>query len=44
MKTEGIDPDRLRLCAICTVCSRAFIKEVNDMNDLLTKPLAETAT
>jgi len=41
MKEAGIDPNRLRICAICTVCSRAFIKEVNDMNDRLTRQLAE---
>ncbi|WP_028325375.1 hydrogenase iron-sulfur subunit [Desulfatirhabdium butyrativorans] len=32
MKAEGIDLHRLRLTAICTVCNRAFLKEVNDMN------------
>jgi len=35
MKERGIDPRRLRLTAICTVCSAAFLKEVNRMNDLL---------
>jgi coenzyme F420-reducing hydrogenase delta subunit len=35
MKEQGIDPRRLRLVAICTVCTKPFIKEVNQMNDLL---------
>ena len=35
MKGRGLDLRRLRLTAICTVCIRAFIKEVNDMNHLL---------
>ena len=35
MKERGLDTKRLRLCAICTVCSKAFLKEVNQMNDFL---------
>lgn len=35
MKERGIDIRRLRLAAICTVCVKPFIKEVNQMNDLL---------
>jgi coenzyme F420-reducing hydrogenase delta subunit len=35
MKAEGIDIRRLRLTAICTVCNRALLKEVNDMNALV---------
>ncbi|MFH1985162.1 MAG: hydrogenase iron-sulfur subunit [Pseudomonadota bacterium] len=35
MKAEGIDIRRLRLTAICTVCNRAFLKEVNGMNALV---------
>ncbi len=35
MKGMGIDPRRLRLTSICTVCSGAFLKEVNQMNNLL---------
>jgi F420-non-reducing hydrogenase iron-sulfur subunit len=35
MKERGIDPRRIRLTAICTVCSAAFLKEINRMNDLL---------
>jgi len=35
LKERDINPERLRLTAICTVCTKAFIKEVNQMNDLL---------
>jgi len=35
MKAADIDIRRLRLTAICTVCNRAFLKEVNDMNTLV---------
>lgn len=35
MKARGLDTRRLRLVAICTVCTRPFLKEVNQMNDLL---------
>ena len=35
MKERGLDTRRLRLCAICTVCSSAFLKEVNQMNEHL---------
>lgn len=35
MKEAGIEPVRLKLCAICTVCARSFLKEVNDMNKTL---------
>jgi F420-non-reducing hydrogenase iron-sulfur subunit len=35
MKADKIDIRRLRLTAICTVCNRAFLKEVNDMNTLV---------
>ncbi|MBN2147975.1 MAG: hydrogenase iron-sulfur subunit [Anaerolineales bacterium] len=35
MKERGIDIRRLRLAAICTVCVKPFLKEVNLMADLL---------
>ncbi len=35
MKALDLDTRRLRLTAICTVCNRAFLKEVNEMNDLV---------
>lgn len=37
MKQEGLDIRRLRLTAICTVCTRAFVNEVNNMNSILTE-------
>jgi len=35
MKERNLDVRRLRLTAICTVCNRPFLKEVNDMNTLI---------
>jgi F420-non-reducing hydrogenase iron-sulfur subunit len=35
MKQHGLDTRRLRLVAICTVCTKAFLKEVGQMNELL---------
>ena len=35
MKDRGIDPRRLRLSAICTVCTKPFLKQVDEMNQLL---------
>jgi coenzyme F420-reducing hydrogenase delta subunit len=35
MKERGIDTRRLRLVAICTVCTQPFLKEVTQMNQLL---------
>ena len=35
MKAMEIDLKRLRLTAICTVCNRAFLKEVNQMDKLV---------
>ena len=37
MKEQDLDIRRLRLTAICTVCNRAFINEVKQMNDLVTE-------
>jgi F420-non-reducing hydrogenase iron-sulfur subunit len=47
MKERGLDIRRLRLTAICTVCIRAFLKEVNQMNELVKElgpPLPEMQT
>jgi coenzyme F420-reducing hydrogenase delta subunit len=44
MKERGMDPKRLRLCAVCTVCSRAFLKEVRDMHEYLTASREAAAT
>jgi F420-non-reducing hydrogenase iron-sulfur subunit len=35
MAEHGIATGRLRLCSICTVCSKAFLKEVEQMNQML---------
>jgi coenzyme F420-reducing hydrogenase delta subunit len=35
MKELALDIRRLRLTAICTVCNRAFLNEVNQMNTLV---------
>ncbi len=35
MKKLDIDIRRLRITAICTVCNRPFLKEVNMMNDIV---------
>ena len=35
MTERGIDTRRLRLVAICTVCTNPFLKEVREMNELL---------
>jgi F420-non-reducing hydrogenase iron-sulfur subunit len=35
LKRRGIDPNRLRLSAICTVCTKPFLKEIEEMNELL---------
>jgi F420-non-reducing hydrogenase iron-sulfur subunit len=35
MKERNLDPRRLKLASICTVCVQPFLKEVNSMNHLL---------
>ena len=35
LKMRGIDPRRLRLTAICTVCTKPFLKDVKEMHALL---------
>ncbi len=35
MKAQDLDIRRLRLTAICTVCNRAFLNEVNKMNEVV---------
>ena len=41
MTDRGIETGRLRLCAVCTVCSRAFLKEVHQMHEKLVQSTAE---
>lgn len=42
MIERGMQTSRLRLCAICTVCSKAFLKEVHQMHQQLVEAAAET--
>ncbi|MGA2402901.1 MAG: hydrogenase iron-sulfur subunit [Syntrophobacteraceae bacterium] len=35
MRRRGFDPRRLRLTSICTVCTRAFLREVQQMSELV---------
>jgi F420-non-reducing hydrogenase iron-sulfur subunit len=35
MKARGVDVQRLRLVAICTVCTKPFLKEANRMVEIL---------
>jgi F420-non-reducing hydrogenase iron-sulfur subunit len=37
LKERGISQDRLRLSAICTVCTKPFLKEIDEMNALLAR-------
>lgn len=37
MKEHGIDPARLKLTTICTVCKAAFLKEINEMQAAIQK-------
>ena len=37
MKARGLDIRRLRLTAICTVCTRAFVNEVKQMNNVISE-------
>lgn len=43
MKQQGMDTRRLRACAICTVCSRAFLKEVQEMAKLVASAAEQPA-
>ena len=43
MKERALDPKRLRATAICTVCARAFLKEIQDMVGLLEGTVGESA-
>ena len=37
MKSQNIEPSRLRMAAICSVCSGSFVKQVKSFNELLLK-------
>ncbi len=37
MKKKNMDPARLRMAAICSVCSESFVKQIKSFNELLLK-------
>jgi F420-non-reducing hydrogenase iron-sulfur subunit len=37
MKQKNIEPARLRMAAICSVCSEAFVKQMKSFNEYLLK-------
>ena len=37
MKDKGIDPARLKMAAICSVCSESFVKHVKSFTEYLSK-------
>ncbi|MBP1664888.1 MAG: Methyl-Viologen-Reducing Hydrogenase Delta Subunit [Bacteroidetes bacterium] len=39
MKSKEIEPARLRMAAICSVCSESFVKQIRSFNDYLIKTL-----
>ena len=39
MKSQEIEPARLRMAAICSVCSESFAKQIRSFNDYLLKTL-----
>jgi len=39
MKEKGLDLARLRMAAICSVCSDAFVKQIRSFNEYLLKTL-----
>ncbi len=43
LKKQGINPKRLKLTAICTVCTKPFLREINDMNKLLESELGSAS-
>jgi F420-non-reducing hydrogenase iron-sulfur subunit len=38
MKQKGIEPARLKMAAICSVCSESFVKQIKSFNEYLLKP------
>ena len=35
LRDRGMNPKRLKLCSICTVCTQAFLKEVASMEEVV---------
>jgi len=40
MRERGIDPSRLKLTTICTVCKAAFLKEISEMQKAIAGQMA----
>ncbi len=40
MKDRNIDPARLRMAAICSVCSEAFVKQMKNFHEYLSKDVS----
>lgn len=43
MKEKKIDPARLRMAAICSVCSEAFVKQIKSFNQYLLQSLSTSS-
>jgi len=39
MKAKSLDPARLRMAAICSVCSESFVKQIRNFNEYLLKTI-----
>jgi len=39
MKEKALDPARLRMAALCSVCSEAFVRQIRSFNEYLLKTL-----
>ena len=39
MKESNIEPARLRMAAICSVCSESFVKQMKSFNEYLLKAM-----
>lgn len=37
MKDKGIEPSKLKMAAICSVCSESFVKQMKSFNEILLK-------
>lgn len=35
MKAKGLDPARLKMAAICSVCAEAFVRHMKNFNEFL---------
>jgi coenzyme F420-reducing hydrogenase delta subunit len=44
LRERGINQGRLKLCSICTVCTKSFVRAVSEMNEILAaEPVATAA-